>query len=324
MKKEFIFDKCHDFDECHASTLVELSKGDYMAAWFGGTKEGKSDVAIWGARRINGQWENPVRLAKVSDAPHWNPVLFKYDGIIYLYFKIGRSIKFWHTRVMHSCDNGVTWSSPVVLVPGNRGGRGPVKNKPVILSNGTWAAPASVENKWYNAFVDLSYDHGKTWVKAKEPKLNKKIFAADVVPDGLPDVHGVIQPALWESSPGSVHMLLRSSCGRICRSDSNDYGVSWNEVYRTGMPNNNSGLDVAKLSDSSLVMLCNPVAQNWGKRTPISLFTSDMEGVCWTHCTDFETDDGEYSYPAVIPVGSGWAATYTWNRKKIVLLESSL
>jgi hypothetical protein len=37
------------FAASHASTVVELKNGDLMSAWFGGTAEGKPDVAIWGA-----------------------------------------------------------------------------------------------------------------------------------------------------------------------------------------------------------------------------------------------------------------------------------
>ncbi len=37
---------------------------------------------------------------------------------------------------------------------------------------------------------------------------------------------GVIQPTLWESSPGHIHMLLRSTRGAIFRSDSIDYGAT--------------------------------------------------------------------------------------------------
>ena len=72
----------------HASTLLPLADGGYLAAWFEGTKEGAGDVAIKGSRRRNGRWE-PVRvLAKVNDdAPHWNPVLWRADdGRIALFF----------------------------------------------------------------------------------------------------------------------------------------------------------------------------------------------------------------------------------------------
>ena len=44
----------------------------------------------------------------------------------------------------------------------DKGGRGPVKNKPIALADGSWAAPASLEGalghmkKAWRGFVDIS------------------------------------------------------------------------------------------------------------------------------------------------------------------------
>jgi len=54
------------------------------------------------------------------------------------------------------------WSQPGELVPGDIGGRGPVKNKLIKLQNGDWLAPASIEtNTLWVCFVDRSSDQGK-------------------------------------------------------------------------------------------------------------------------------------------------------------------
>ena len=109
----------------HASTLLPLTDGGYLAAWFEGAKEGAPDVAIKGSRRRNGRWE-PVRvLAKVNDdAPHWNPVLWRADdGRIVLFFKVGRNCSDWRTYVRESRDEGESWTPPRELIAGEvRGG----------------------------------------------------------------------------------------------------------------------------------------------------------------------------------------------------------
>src|SRR5688572_2054180 len=66
VRGEFIYEKA-PYPSCHASTIVEIAPGELLAAWFGGTGEGKPDVAIWGARRKDGKWSEPVELARESN-----------------------------------------------------------------------------------------------------------------------------------------------------------------------------------------------------------------------------------------------------------------
>jgi alpha-L-rhamnosidase len=77
---EFIFEKA-SFPESHASTIAE-TPGGLVAAWFGGTKEGKPDVDIWVSRHLNGKWSTPVDVANgiQNDTLRyacWNPVLYQ-------------------------------------------------------------------------------------------------------------------------------------------------------------------------------------------------------------------------------------------------------
>ena len=82
--------------DTHASTIVELKNGDVMAAWFGGTREGAPDVAIYGARLHAGAWSAPVELARADKVACWNPVLFHtIDGRLWLYYKYGTHPSSW-------------------------------------------------------------------------------------------------------------------------------------------------------------------------------------------------------------------------------------
>ena len=98
-------------------------------------------------------------------------------------------------------------------------------------------------------------------------------------------------------------MLLRSTEGSIYRSDSTDGGVSWCPPYDTGLPNNNSGIDLDRLPNGWLVLACNPVADNWGARTPMSLLVSRDNGVSWDKLLDLDSGKGEFAYPAVVASG---------------------
>ncbi len=201
---------------------------------------------------------------------------------------------------------------PVELVPGERGGRGPVKNKPIRLADGTWLAGASCESRTrWDVFVDRSEDEGRTWT-ASAP-LDRTAVRGK----------GVIQPTLWESEPGRVHMLMRSTCGRICRADSKDAGRSWTAVRATQVPNNNSGLDLARLDDGTLALVCNPVPGNWAARSPLSILLSSDNGERWPRRLDLETDSGEFSYPSVVAQRDTLLVSYTWRRERVAFWQGT-
>jgi hypothetical protein len=95
VRKSFIFE---DERPCHASTVLSLSDGGLLAAWFGGTCEGDPDVDIWLARCEHGLWSAPVKIAEEDGLPHWNPVLFQSpDGTVHLFYKVGHTIPYWYT-----------------------------------------------------------------------------------------------------------------------------------------------------------------------------------------------------------------------------------
>ena len=312
--KEYIYDLGKaPTPEAHASTVLRLKNGDLLAAWFGGTKEGEPDVRIWVSRRRRNVWKKPVQIQDDIPYTHWNPVLFETkSGEILLFYKSGSDkIATWKTYLVTSNDGGETFSPQRELVLGDVGGRGPVKNKPIYLSDGTLIAPASIEleaeTNWY-PIVDLSYDDGKTWELVKIPLPNK------------PDL-AVIQPTLWESEQGVVHAMMRTKHEQVWRSDSMDYGKTWCMAYPTDIPNNNSGLDVARLSDGTLALVSNPVTK---RRHPLTLAFSKDNGKSFQKVLTLEDDVGEFSYPAIIATQDKLYITYTYNRKGIAFFEICL
>lgn len=311
-ESEHVFGEARPFAQCHAPTIVRRPDGGWLAAWFAGTREGHDDVAIWGAERTaDAGWGPPRRLAKIADRPHWNPVLFALDDAgedLVLHFKVGRSIRRWSTFAQRSSDGGRRWSEARALVPGDRGGRGAARTKPIRLASGDWLAGASLE-RWrrWDAFFDRSPDGLGDWRATPFVPLDRRSFRGK----------GLIQPAVWESTPGRVHALLRNTDGRLHRTDSTDDGETWSPARPLDVPHNNSGLDVARLADGRLALACNPVAGNWAARSPLSLLFSEDGGETWPARLDVETEPGEFSYPALVPDGDGLALAWTWNRRRI-------
>ena len=149
---------------CHAATVADLGAGRLLAAWFGGTHEGHPDVSIWLSRYDGARWSAPAKIAAEPGVPLWNPVLFRdAAGVIWLFYKAGPNVPAWSGLYRQSRDAGHTWSDPVWLPAGLTG---PVKNKPITLSNGDILCGASAET-WRNwtAWAELSADGGRSWTR---------------------------------------------------------------------------------------------------------------------------------------------------------------
>ena len=308
--KDFVAGANPPFKECHASTLIKLNDGNFLIAWFAGDKEKSDNVSIWMVKGKPNHWTAPLKVAKIRNDAHWNPVLFQSPtGKIFLFFKVGKEIDTWETWIKTSDDNGVSWSHAYELVKGDKGGRGPVRSKPIILSDGTWLSGSSHELNGYHVFTDRSSDDGKSWTATPYLKLGDSSLINKEL----------IQPTLWESTTGNVHMLIRSELGIICRSDSKDLGKTWSPIYKTSLPNPNSGIDVVKLSDGTLILAYNPDNRNDGDRAPLLLGVSFDNGITWPKKLNIENGKGddEFSYPGLINFGDTIATCYTWQRKNI-------
>jgi Alpha-L-rhamnosidase N-terminal domain./Bacterial alpha-L-rhamnosidase. len=308
LKDEFIFQRA-SFPESHASTIAETPKG-LVAAWFGGTKERNPDVGIWVSRQVDGHWTEPVEVANgiVNDTlryPTWNPVLYQVpNGELMLFYKIGPSPSTWKGWLITSKDHGVTWSAPRPLPEGFIG---PVKNKPVLLENGTLLCPTSTEGNGWKVHFEATTDFGKTWKKIGP------IQAKDI---------NAIQPSILQYKDGRLQILCRSRSRALVESWSEDGGKTWSPLATTSMPNNNSGTDAVTLQDGRQLLVYNhvlpPEGQAKGARTPLNVAISE-DGKNWSAVLVLEDSPiSQYSYPSVIQSADGMVhIVYTWRRDRI-------
>lgn len=334
LRQELIFPKGEtEFNNCHSSTIARNASGDLLVAYMAGEREGMPDMSIWQSRRVGGRWLVPELIKRVYRFPHWNPVLHQDGDTTVLFYKVGPTVPLWYTMTSLSRDFGQTWSPSVETVPGDYTPRVSARNKILVGSDGGWYGPCSIETeKYWDSYIDISRDHGKTWKKHPIPLDHASGASAGggewgglaegaLWENNLETVlkwDGIIQPTLWESAPGAFHCLMRSTRGRIYRSDSSDHGETWCPAYPIELPNNNSGIDLVRLDSGLLVLALNPVSGNWTLRSPISVMLSADNGKTWQGRVDLETSEGEYSYPAVIADGNTIHLTYTTERKSIV------
>lgn len=326
------------FAQSHASSLVELHDGSIMAAWFGGTREGASDVAIWAARRDAKGWSAPIELVREPNIACWNPVLFHTaDGKLWLYYKFGASPADWTAGRIVSTDDGRHWSKPEHLAAGLIG---PARAKPLVMADGTVISGTSVEayQSWA-AWIERSQDHGAHWQKigpitvpdavdmpdaeaeaaAKEvgPKLDvsESGTRTKLYPPAERTI-GIIQPVPVLLGPGHVRLYARSHtrAARIAAADSFDSGKTWSQAHYINLPNPNSGIDAVRLVDGRIVMIYN---HSYNRRNVLNLAVS-RDGETFTPFATLEQGEGQFSYPALIQAQDGsLRMTYTYQRRTI-------
>jgi predicted neuraminidase len=301
-KAAFIYENA-PYPSCHASTIEETPSG-LVGAWFGGKHEKNPDVGIWFSHYVNGKWETPVEIANgiQSDGkryPLWNPVLYQVPGKeLILFYKDGPAPDEWWGMLKRSFDGGKTWSKAERLP---KDIYGPIKNKAVLLKDGTLLCPSSSEDDDWKLHMEFTRDLGKTW--SRTGPLN----------DGV--TTSAIQPSVLFLPDGRLQLVCRSENGFILQAFSSDQGQSWTALEPSNLVNPNSGIDAVTLKDGRHVIVYNPVKKG---RSPISVAISS-DGKTWKDVATLENEPGEeFSYPAVIQTSDGKVhITYTWKRKRI-------
>jgi predicted neuraminidase len=307
LSAEFIYDAPPPTPSCHASTLAQ-TPASLVAAWFGGSAEGKPDVSIWLSRQRGGKWSAPIEVASgVQDDqtrfPCWNPVLFQAPApgpLLLLFYKVGPSPSRWWGMLITSTDEGQTWSKPRRLPDGILG---PIKDKPVLLADETLLCGSSTEDHGWRLDMEWTKDWGQTWQKT------------DALNDGV--TWSAIQPTILDhgENGGGIQILCRTRQQRIAESWSRDGGRTWTPLAAiAALPNPNSGIDAVQLKDGRSLVVYNHAMRG---RSPLNVAVSG-DGKVWKAAAVLEQEPGEYSYPAVIQTADGQVhITYTWKRQRI-------
>lgn len=284
---------------CHAATIVDIGGGNVVAAWFGGTAESAPDVGIWLARFTSGSWSAPVEVARATDGDScYNPVLFHMaSGELLLFYKFGRGPSTWHGALKRSADGGKHWGQSELLPACIFG---PIKNPPMLRSDGTLICPSSTEDSGWRVHFEFTSDAGRTWSKTE--------------PVNDPQHIGAIQPSLLRLEGRRLRAIGRTRQGRLFAIDSPDDGATWGPMRLLDLPNPNSGTDALRLKDGRFLLVYN---RSKTARSPLNVaISSDAEH--WRDVLTLENQPGEFSYPTVVQAGDGKVhVVFTWNRVRI-------
>jgi predicted neuraminidase len=258
----------------HAAFIELLDDGSLACLWFGGTLEGKSDISIYGTTLAPGSssWTPSVQLSNDPDRSEQNPVLTRTAQGWQLFHTAQPSGNqdecLLRARDINIDGGALTGSAPRILdLPLGTFVRG----RFVRRTDGAWMMPvfrciSSPGQRWNGshdtAGVAVSHDDGATW-------------ALSEVPGSIGSVHMTIVPLDGEHM---VAFYRRRQSDFVHRSESLDGGVTWSAPEPTDVPNNNSSINVVRLADGRLAMVCNPTSSATSSDRRVSLYDEIEEG----------------------------------------------
>ena len=323
-------------EHAHGSSLVELSNGDMLTAWFQGSGERKADdVRIMGARLRKGEtsWSQPFIMADTYQLPDCNPVLFLNNkGTLFLTWIAVVANKWENSVLVYKTSEDYLKSGPPAWNSQNNIFLKPtddfldeVKKKMKDLPDNTsgWSAYAP---RYEEMIIEASADITKRsmgWMTRIHPLILKEgkillplysdgfnfSLVAISEDDGLtwrpslPMVgRGNVQPSLVPKKNGDIVAYMRDNGdapARVQISSSSDQGETWTAAQKTDIPNTAS-VQVIVLKNGQWVFIGNVLDNG---RNQLSLWISKDEGATWKATMFLENEalgKGSFSYPSML------------------------
>ena len=270
----------------HAASIVELPDKRLFAVWFGGSREGSSDVRIYGvagapdgdktlwgeARAITSPKETTASQARWA-RKLGNPVLLpspfgREPQMIYVSVTLGG----WATSRLNLLNLSAQPASSVQLTTSPFFNMSTlVKGVPVLFDNGDTGVP--VYHEMAGKFPELL-------VLAPDGKVRRKIR--------MDYGRRALQPVLVVENATRAIALMRDGSGnpsRVWRSETSDAGRTWTTLESTDLPNPNSAIAATRFDDGRLLAVANDTEQ---ERLRLSLLVSEDRGRHWRVIYRFE------------------------------------
>ncbi|HLQ27309.1 MAG TPA: sialidase family protein [Acidiferrobacterales bacterium] len=307
----------------HSATAAEISGGRLRAFWYGGSREGASDVAIYTSVYAPGPrtW-SPAHVVITREAAQrhlqryvrklGNPVVGRdRSGRLWLFF-VSVSVGGWSgsaINLMVSEDEGETWSPPRRLIASPFLNISTlVKGAPLQFADGAIGLP--VYHEMLGKFGELLR------LDAEGHAIQKSRLSW-----GRSSLQPVIVP--WSKTEAVGFMRYSGEPpGRILMVRTTDAGRHWSPPVKTVLPNPNAALGGVLLTNGGLLLAFNNSQDN---RDDLSLAYSADYGNTWQIAyrleggsTSPQAPSREYSYPWIMQDRAGDVhLLYTWGRSHI-------
>lgn len=307
----------------HSATAAEISGGRLRAFWYGGSREGAADVAIYTAvySPADGTW-SPERAVVTREAAQrqlqrylrklGNPVAGRDRNGRLLLFFVSVTVGGWAgsaINLMVSEDDGETWSEPRRLVATPFFNISTLVRGPLLqFSDGNLGLP--VYHEMLGKFGELLRldAEGRAIGKTRLSWGNSSLQPV-IMPRSETEAVGFMR---YAGSPPNRVLMVRTT----------DAGASWTAPVKTALPNPNAAVGGVLLANGPLVLALNNAERD---RESLSLASSTDFGGTWRIAHEVEGDSSspqppvrEYSYPWIMQDGGGDVhLLYTWGRTRI-------
>lgn len=255
-------------------SLANSPQGRLWATWYAGKTPGEdhNNYVVLSTSSDDGQsWQEVLVVDPDGDGP-----VRAFDPELWI-APDGKLRWFWAQARQHDATLGGVWYVEIAdpesaaPTPGQpiRATDGVMMCKPIVLSSGEWALPASTWRKTDNsAKMVVSTDAGNSW----------SIRGAANVP---PQNRVFDEQMFVERRDGSLWMLVRTNYG-IGESISRDRGKTWPEVTRTSLAHPSARFFISRLQSGNLLLVKHgPLDQATG-RSHLTAFVSADDGQSWS------------------------------------------
>jgi predicted neuraminidase len=313
----------------HVGSICEMPDGALGTVWYGGTREGAKDVAIFFSKKhpgMNSPWSAPRIIVDRASATRelnryirkvGNPILFSGPGkklwMIYVTITVGG----WSgssLNIKTSQDGGLSWTDSQRLT------LSPFFN----ISELVKAPPLSVNMTGINENLDhfvvpiyhefLGYFPEILWI-AFSQENQELIYEKSRMAGGTSFIQPSIVPLNAQSA--AAFYRCRSKDRHIAVARTDDGGQTWSSPRFLDLPNPDSAVDgLPLLSKGSILLAFNDSRNN---RETLKLAVSNGSCLDWIRIYTLENSpDQEFSYPYMIRGRNGLIhLVYTWKRKRI-------
>ena len=313
----------------HSATAIEIENGELLVVWYGGSREGASDVSLYASRFIpkHLEWTKPeeivTRASTQTDLSRYikklgNPVLYREstslrgrEGRIWLFY-VSVSLGGWSGSAINarvSDDKGLSWGSAKRFITS------PFLNLSTLIRG-----PVVTDSKGYMRLPVYHEFLGKFSELLTIDPLSGGVMNKVRLTSG----RSAIQPVLVNFGNGKMTAFMRktgSSPSRISVVSSDDGGNNWGPISFTSLRNPDAAIFAHRTRKEEVLLAFNDSERDRNNlRLAISM--DDGQSFKMFHTVKpprTEDRSSRLAYPWIVQTFDGnFHLFYTWNRKHIV------